>query len=155
MKRDMFSGDAVFLPERTAFGWDHFDLQQKRFKWHVSRSRMIACLMAAVFAASSASAAPRTIEDCEKIQAADAYNQCLASFGPAAHEHAHSADPEGASGSRSGEEYMIKSPTSAEAAHSPSRWRGRWRRYEHAERPHDPWANIRHAGRHHITFSVK
>ena len=28
-----------------------------------------------------------TIKDCEKIQAADAYNQCLASFGPAAREH--------------------------------------------------------------------
>jgi hypothetical protein len=25
---------------------------------------------------------PRTIGDCEKIQAADAYNQCLAKFGP-------------------------------------------------------------------------
>jgi hypothetical protein len=38
-------------------------------------------------AASAAPTAPRTINDCEKIQAADAYNQCLASFGPAAHEH--------------------------------------------------------------------
>lgn len=28
-----------------------------------------------------------TIKDCEKIKAADAYNQCLASFGPVAHEH--------------------------------------------------------------------
>jgi hypothetical protein len=35
-----------------------------------------------------AHAAPRTIEDCEKIEAADAYNKCLAQFGPAAHEHA-------------------------------------------------------------------
>jgi hypothetical protein len=32
-------------------------------------------------------AAPRTIDDCEKITAADAYNKCLASFGPVAHEH--------------------------------------------------------------------
>jgi len=32
-------------------------------------------------------AAPRTIEDCEKIDAADAYNNCLASFGPTAREH--------------------------------------------------------------------
>jgi hypothetical protein len=31
-------------------------------------------------------AAPATIKDCEKIQAADAYNRCLASFGPVAHE---------------------------------------------------------------------
>lgn len=27
-------------------------------------------------------AAPRTIADCERIEAADAYNRCLASFGP-------------------------------------------------------------------------
>jgi hypothetical protein len=32
-------------------------------------------------------AAAGTIKDCEKITAADAYNQCLASFGPAAREH--------------------------------------------------------------------
>jgi len=32
-------------------------------------------------------AAPRTIDDCEKIDAADAYNQCLAAFGPVAHTH--------------------------------------------------------------------
>lgn len=29
-------------------------------------------------------AAPRSIDDCEKIEAADAYNRCLASFGPPA-----------------------------------------------------------------------
>jgi hypothetical protein len=35
--------------------------------------------------AAPVAAAPRTIADCEKIQATDAYNQCLASFGPVAH----------------------------------------------------------------------
>ena len=35
--------------------------------------------------AAPLAAAPRSIRDCEKIQAADAYNQCLASFGPVAH----------------------------------------------------------------------
>jgi hypothetical protein len=40
--------------------------------------------------------APRTIKDCEKIQAADAYNQCLASFGPVAHEHRLDPVPAGA-----------------------------------------------------------
>ncbi len=29
-----------------------------------------------------AAAGPRTIADCERIEAADAYNRCLASFGP-------------------------------------------------------------------------
>jgi len=47
---------------------------------------------AALIAPSAVSvAAPRTIDDCEKIQAADAYNLCLASFGPVAHTHGAAA----------------------------------------------------------------
>jgi hypothetical protein len=42
----------------------------------------------AAFVAAPAIAAPRTIDDCEKIEAADAYNQCLALFGPVARGHA-------------------------------------------------------------------
>jgi hypothetical protein len=53
-----------------------------------------------VFAAPLA-AAPRTINDCEKIQGADAYNQCLASFGPVAHLHGMSP---GAGGDAGGDE---------------------------------------------------
>lgn len=37
--------------------------------------------------AAPLAAAPRSINDCEKIQSADAYNQCLALFGPVAHLH--------------------------------------------------------------------
>jgi hypothetical protein len=47
-----------------------------------------------LFAAPLA-AAPRTINDCEKIQGADAYNQCLASFGPVAHLHGMSSGEDG------------------------------------------------------------
>jgi hypothetical protein len=36
-----------------------------------------------VLAAASAQAAPKNIDDCEKIKEPMAYNQCLASFGPA------------------------------------------------------------------------
>lgn len=39
-------------------------------------------LLSAFFFATAAFAAPRSIADCEAIQAADAYNRCLASFGP-------------------------------------------------------------------------
>jgi hypothetical protein len=46
--------------------------------------------------AISLCAAPRSIKDCEKIQAADAYNRCLASFGPVAHMHQLAAVPAGA-----------------------------------------------------------
>ncbi len=46
-------------------------------------------IFAAAFVAVPAisQAAPRGINDCEKIQAADAYNQCLALFGPVARGH--------------------------------------------------------------------
>jgi hypothetical protein len=39
-------------------------------------------VVSALLAASGAFAAPRGIDDCEKIQAPMAYNECLASFGP-------------------------------------------------------------------------
>jgi hypothetical protein len=49
---------------------------------------IINCLGGLVFAAAcvatGAALAQATIADCEKIQAADAYNQCLAKFGPPA-----------------------------------------------------------------------
>ncbi len=40
-------------------------------------------LIAGMTAAVAASAAPRSIADCEKIEAPLAYNECLAAFGPA------------------------------------------------------------------------
>lgn len=48
--------------------------------------------------ASPLAAAPRSIRDCEKIQGADAYNQCLASFGPVAHMHGMKSAPGGDEG---------------------------------------------------------
>jgi hypothetical protein len=49
------------------------------------RSILTAVFVAALVAVPAQSkAAPRSIDDCEKIQAADAYNQCLALFGPLA-----------------------------------------------------------------------
>ncbi|HEY8063715.1 MAG TPA: hypothetical protein VIF40_03190 [Methylosinus sp.] len=51
------------------------------------RPAFIACLVT-----GAAAAEPRNIGDCEQIQAADAYNRCLAAFGPAVGAHsAHSA----------------------------------------------------------------
>src|ERR1700724_2139931 len=52
------------------------------------RSILTAVFAAALIAAPAHSnATPRSIDDCEKIQAADAYNQCLALFGPLARGH--------------------------------------------------------------------
>ena len=54
---------------------------------HRTTSRTLAVLaltatMAFGIAAATTAHAQATIDDCEKIQAADAYNQCLAKFGP-------------------------------------------------------------------------
>lgn len=45
-------------------------------------------------------AAPRSINECEKIQAADAYNQCLALFGPVARGHGVARDSGDTTGSQ-------------------------------------------------------
>lgn len=42
----------------------------------------LALFAALLLLAGPAAAKPRSIADCEAIAAADAYNQCLASFGP-------------------------------------------------------------------------
>ncbi|MBG0810644.1 hypothetical protein IY145_14830 [Methylosinus sp. H3A] len=49
--------------------------------------RMIRLVFVACLATGAAVAEPRNIGECEQIQAADAYNRCLASFGPAARAH--------------------------------------------------------------------
>jgi len=88
-----------------------------------------------------AAEAPRTINDCEKIQAADAYNQCLASFGPVAHERGAKVDPEGTSKLRDSDfkdaPPVAPSATAAEVAPDPkegprkSRRTSRSRSYDH------------------------
>jgi hypothetical protein len=102
----------------------------------------------------SAAADPRTIEDCEKIQAADAYNQCLASFGPVQHERGVTADPE-SSGGNGGS--GAKSDVVAEK-HSSRHAHGRGASRHASSRHGDPWAHMRHAssgGRKHAAFRVK
>ena len=46
------------------------------------RAAVLALCFAGVAGAATAARAQARIEDCETIQAADAYNQCLAKFGP-------------------------------------------------------------------------
>ncbi len=102
-----------------------------------------------------AMAAPNSINDCEKIQEADAYNQCLASFGPVAHERGVAADPEGGS----------NGPAQARVsgrAHGGHRAHGRGHGHyasAHASRRHDPWAHMRrsggHGGKHRAEFKVR
>jgi hypothetical protein len=74
------------------------------------------------FAASSF-AAPQTIADCEKIEAADAYNRCLASFGPAAHEHKLSPNVPPGAGTRVYKAYGRHRVRSAAIEHGGGRQR--------------------------------
>ncbi|MBM3574990.1 MAG: hypothetical protein ACKOB7_05655 [Methylocystis sp.] len=43
--------------------------------------------VAALLILKTAEVAPRSIDDCEKIKEAEAYNLCLASFGPVRGQH--------------------------------------------------------------------
>jgi hypothetical protein len=57
-----------------------------RFFRDAPRSGLAIAAFLAVFA-TAALAAPRSIDDCEAIKEADAYNRCLASFGPTRGQH--------------------------------------------------------------------
>lgn len=55
-------------------------------------TRLLATGLVALLGGVATAQAQATIGDCEKIQAADAYNQCLAKFGPA--QKAQNLQPE-------------------------------------------------------------
>ncbi len=93
------------------------------------RSILTAVFVAALIAAPALSnAAPRSIDGCEKIQAADAYNQCLAVFGPIARGHGAAGD---------GVDADRQDPEAPPATHMPA-WT-RWGFSHHG---------ARHASRH-------
>jgi hypothetical protein len=101
--------------------------------------RLTAFVIAAVLAVSShAKAAPRTIDDCEKIQAADAYNQCLALFGPVARGHASLADGAGFTGAKA-----AKPGSQMADAAEPARQRRHAGRH-HSSARHHHWARRGH-----------
>ncbi len=52
---------------------------------------LIACIL--IVASATAFAAPHSIADCEQIQGSDAYNRCLASFGPKPHQQHFTEEP--------------------------------------------------------------
>ncbi len=157
MRDDIFSAKAaICLPDRSAGRVT----QNKRRRG--SYGTFIALgLMLAVSASIPARAEPRTIADCEKIQEADAYNQCLASFGPAAHERNVKADPEG-SGGGGHAEATTKAASRRHGGHA-SHARGRQHQtYRHQASGHskhaDPWAHMRHSaggGRKRAEFKVR
>ncbi|MGH6863960.1 MAG: hypothetical protein ACRECN_06760 [Methylocella sp.] len=126
-------------------------------------------------------AAPRGIDDCEKIQAADAYNQCLAVFGPVARGHgtageglrADRQDTEAGTANAHAEMAMagdLRRGRSHASRHSWARhsWAGHgrarhgWARHSwarHSWAGHGHWHRTGHAGHRHgrttnVAFSV-
>lgn len=75
--------------------------------------------MAALFSPMPGEAAPRTIDECEKIKEADAYNLCLAAFGPTRGQP-HKTYPGLAGGSGGG---GASAPPGARGRKSGRRWR--------------------------------
>lgn len=122
-------------------------------------------IFATSFAATlvAAHAAPRTIDDCEKIQAADAYNQCLAIFGPVAHTHASHAASQAGDGfdangadkaTLTGRAASVTQPRHRHYAHAQSHHLGRkvhWTRRGH---DHGHQSAHRHGGGKRLAFSV-
>ncbi|MGH6821711.1 MAG: hypothetical protein ACREDU_12735 [Methylocella sp.] len=123
---------------------------------------LTAVFVAALVAAPAQSkAAPRSIGDCEKIQAADAYNQCLALFGPLARGHGTAGD--GVDANRQDAEAKLGN-AHAEVATVRDSHRGRrhanrhgWTRHSWARHGH--WHRTRAASHRHgrttsVAFSV-
>lgn len=98
--------------------------------------------------AGTAARSQSSIADCEKIQAADAYNQCLAKFGPAAKEH--NLEPE-----RPGD---VKSSAADARASAPARANRHFSRGRHHGRVatrHRHGHAVHTSGRKRMTIKVK
>jgi hypothetical protein len=112
------------------------------------------CLAATSLPASLAFAQAR-IEDCEKIQAADAYNQCLAKFGPTSKvKSVEPVRPGDVKDSGAEAAAGASAPTSSRHGRHASRGRSRGRVYGHR-------TSRRHSGgrasghRKRATFDIK
>lgn len=92
--------------------------------------------------------AQASIDECEKIQAADAYNQCLAKFGPTS--KVKSVEPEKPGDMKNSSAEAIASSGSARHGHRASR-------HASLRRGRGGHSSGRHAsgGRKHMSFSVK
>jgi hypothetical protein len=93
-------------------------------------------------------AAPRSINDCEKIQGADAYNQCLASFGPVAHMHGMSSGPDGGDAGGDTAADAGDAPPVAHHSHRVSRHRSNGRVYMELDAGADSAPVPTHTHRH-------
>lgn len=91
-----------------------------------------------------AMAAPNSIADCEKIQAADAYNRCLAMFGPVPRGHSAVAKDFGGDGDPGGAAYVVETVNPEASVPAKERHASHGRHYQsHATR------HYHHYGHYH------
>ncbi len=103
-------------------------------------------------------AAPSSINDCEKIQAADAYNQCLALFGPTPRGHGGSSARDfGGDGDARGANVVETASPDMGAPEKGRHARGR-RHYSHSTRHerrhgrHGSYGHYRHGHGHSSAY---
>ncbi|WPP03639.1 hypothetical protein [Methylocella tundrae] len=99
-----------------------------------------------------AMAAPSSISDCEKIQAADAYNQCLALFGPVPRGHSASARDFGGDGDSGGAADVVETANPEASVPAKERRTSHGRHYRsHATRHYHHYGHYH--GRSHSSAS--
>ena len=91
---------------------------------------------------SAVAHAQAKIDDCEKIQAADAYNQCLAKFGPTSKVHSVEPEKPGDVKASSADAAASAGPPKGSARHAGRRRGGGGHAY-------------RSSGRRHMSFTVR
>ncbi len=118
------------------------------------KTTLIGAIAFSLCLGDAAQAVPRTINDCEKIEAADAYNQCLALFGPPAHS-GYAGGQDGAEGRsmRQVEPQEDVQPTETETPARNGRHQARQAsRHDHH---HSSGRHYAHHGRHrHVSVNL-
>ena len=102
----------------------------------------------ALLIAAPAAAEPRSIDDCEKIKEPEAYNLCLASFGPTRGQH-NKSYPGVAS---EGDKAVDKNETATQVGAAETGKGGRQARSGRSHGRHHGWGGGRHGGRSRMEF---
>lgn len=110
--------------------------------------RTILLIAIAAFICAPAAAEPRSIDDCEKIKEPEAYNLCLASFGPTRSQHNKSYPGVASEGDKAVDKNEIASPISA----AESGKGGRQARGGRGQSRHHVWGRHGRRGRMRMEF---
>ena len=110
--------------------------------------RTILLIAIAAVICAHAAAAPRSIDDCEKIKEPEAYNLCLASFGPTRGDHNKTYPGVASEGDKAVDKNETATPVGAAEAGKG----GRQTRGGRSHGRHHGWGGGRHGGRSRMEF---